>query len=331
MELFELTKALVNIESITGHEAACSEFLRRELAARKFRIELQPVSEGRANVFAYRGAPDVVLSTHVDTVPPFYPASEDEGFIYGRGACDAKGIVASQIMAAERLVSENVENFGLLFLVGEEAVSDGARVANLSPPGSKYIVNGEPTNNKLVVGSKGILRVDLRTRGKMAHSAYPHWGDSAIEKLLDILNDLRKLRLPRSPVLGPSTMNIGVISGGRAANVIPDEAEAQVLFRTVNADSKLRRRVDTLLQGRCAYEFVRDTPALELEKLEGFETDVVAFTTDLPNLAAWGRPVLLGPGSIDAAHTDCERVRKADLVRAVDLYCRLVRELKNRD
>lgn len=331
MELFELTKTLVNIESITGHEAACSEFLGRELAARKFRIELQPVSQGRANVFASRGTPDVVLSTHVDTVPPFYPASEDEQFIYGRGACDAKGIVASQIMAAERLVSENVENFGLLFLVGEEAVSDGARVANLSPPGSKYIVNGEPTNNKLVVGSKGILRVDLRTRGKMAHSAYPHWGDSAIEKLLDILNDLRKLRLPRSPVLGPSTMNIGVISGGRAANVIPDEADAQVLFRTVNADGKLRRRVDTVLQGRCEYEFVRDTPAFELEKLEGFETDVVAFTTDLPNLTAWGRPVLLGPGSIDAAHTDCERVRKVDLVRAIDLYCRLVRELKNRD
>ncbi len=330
MELFELTKALVNIESVTGHEGACSEFLQKELAARDFQVELQPVSAGRANVFACRRAPLIVLSTHMDTVPPFFPASEDAEYIYGRGACDAKGIVASQVIAAERLAREGVDDFGVLFVVGEETVSDGARVANLSPRGSKYIIGGEPTDNKLVVGSKGILRVDLRTQGKMAHSAYPQWGESAIDKLLDLLAGLRRLPLPKDPVLGPSTMNIGMISGGRAANVIPDEAEAQVLFRTVNSDGNLRRRVESLLRGRCDYEFVRDTPALKLEKIDGFETDVVAFTTDLPNLASWGRPVLLGPGSINAAHTEHERVRKADLVKAVDLYCRLVRELKKK-
>ena len=330
MELFELTKTLVNMESVTGHERACSEFLRSYLVARKFQVELQPVTDGRANLFARRGTPQIVLSTHLDTVPPFFPASEDEEFIYGRGSCDAKGIVASQVMAAQRLVKEGFENFGVLLLVGEENVSDGARVANLTPPGSKYIINGEPTNNKLVVGSKGILRVDIRTKGKMAHSAYPHLGESAIEKLLDILARLRKLPLPRDRVLGPSTLNVGVISGGRAANVIPDQAEAQVLFRTVNASGGLRRSIERLLKDQCQYEFVRDTPALKMEKLDGFETDVVAFTTDLPNLNRWGRPVLLGPGSIDAAHTDRERVRKADLVRAVDLYCRLVRELKVR-
>jgi len=330
VELFELTKALVNIESVTGHEGACFEYLRAYLGARRFHVETQPVSNGRANLFASRGKPAVVLSTHLDTVPPFIPAGENAEFIYGRGSCDAKGIVASQVMAAERLVKEGLESFGLLLLVGEENISDGARVANRTPPGSKYIINGEPTDNKLVVGSKGILRVDIRTHGKMAHSAYPHLGESAIEKLLDILAGLRRLPLPKDRVLGRSTMNIGVISGGHAANVIPDQAEAQVLFRTVNASCGLRRKIERLLKGRCEYEFVRDTPALRMEKLDGFETGVVAFTTDLPNLNRWGRPVLLGPGSISAAHTDKERVRKADLVQAVDLYCRLVRELKAR-
>ena len=330
MELFELTKTLVNTESVTGDEKACAELIADYLAQRKFQVELQPVTPGRPNVFATRGAPEVVLSTHFDTVPPFFPAREDSDYIYGRGACDAKGILASQVVAAERLANEGVEGFGLLFMVGEETLSDGARAANLSPRGSKYLINGEPTDNKLALGTKGILRVDLRTLGKMAHSAYPHLGESAIDKLLELLSDLRRLPLPRDPLLGPSTVNIGVISGGRAANIVPDEAEAQVLFRTVRGAPEFRNKIEALLRGRCEFEFVRDTPALEMEKLDGFETDVVAFTTDLPNLTRWGRPVLLGPGSITVAHTDHECVRKADLVRAVDLYCRLVRELKAR-
>ena len=338
MQLFELTRALVDIESVTGNERGCAEFLRDYLAERKLEVELVPVpdagSSGRANVFAVCGAPEVVLSTHLDTVPPFFPAREDSDFIYGRGACDAKGIIASEVVAAERLLGEGARDFGLLFLVGEETLSDGARAANAAPRGSRYIINGEPTDNKLAIGTKGILRLDVRTRGKMAHSAYPQLGESAIEKLLDVLAEVRRLPLPRDPVLGPSTVNIGVISGGRAANVIPDEAEAQVLFRTVNGAQELRRQLERLLEGRCEYEFVRDTPALmmeKLDKLDGFETEVVAFTTDLPSLTNWGRPLLLGPGSISVAHTDHERVSKADLVRAVDLYCRLVRELKARD
>jgi acetylornithine deacetylase len=330
MELFELTRALVNIESITGNEKACAAFLRDYLAERNFRVELQPVGPERSNVLALNGEPEVVLSTHIDTVPPFLPASEDEEYIHGRGSCDAKGILASQIIAAERLLAEGVKNFGLLFLVGEETLSDGARVANLSPRGAKYIINGEPTDNKLALGTKGILRVDIRAKGRMAHSAYPHLGESAIEKLLDVLADIRRLTLPEDPVLGPSTLNIGLISGGRAANVIPDLAQAQVLIRTVNGADELRAKIRSLLEGRCEYEFIRYTPALLMEKLDGFETEVVAFTTDLPNLAAWGRPLLLGPGSISVAHTDHERVRKADLTRAVELYCQLVRRLKGK-
>ncbi len=330
MQLFELTRKLVNIESLSGHEAACAAFLRTYLAERGFQVELQHVEGDRANVFATLGAPDVVLSTHMDTVPPFVPASEDAECLYGRGSCDAKGILASQVVAAECLASEGVTNFGLLFLVGEETVSDGARRANESPRGAKFIINGEPTDNKLAVGSKGILRVDVVARGRMAHSAYPHLGESAIEKLLDVLHDLRSLALPADPLLGPSTMNIGVIAGGRAANVVPDEARAQVLIRTVNGSAELRAKIAKILGGRCEFEFVRETPALHLEKLDGFETDVVAFTTDLPCLTRWGRPLLIGPGSIAAAHTDHEGVRKADLERAVEIYGRLVKQLKKK-
>jgi len=328
LNLFELTRNLVLIDSVTGNEGECTEFLRGILTQQGFQVELQPVESGRSNLLALRGAPEVMLSTHVDTVPPFFPYREDFDFIYGRGACDAKGIIASQIVAAERLIDEGVGDFGLLFLVGEETLSDGARVANESPRGSKFIINGEPTENKLALGTKGILRVHIRTRGRMAHSAYPQFGESAIENLLDVLAALRGLDLPSDPTLGPSTLNIGVISGGRAANVIPDEASAEVLIRTVNGTHELRQTIAALLGGRCDYEFIRETPALRLEKIDGFETDVVAFTTDLSSLTRWGRRVLLGPGSIRVAHTSEERIAKADLIRAVELYCRLVRDLK---
>jgi len=330
MNLFELTRALVNIESVSGNESACAAMLRDYLAERGFKVEPIPVAPDRWNVFATCGSPVVVLSTHIDTVPPFVPASEDDEFIYGRGSCDAKGIVACQVIAAERLVQEGVTDFGLLFLVGEETMSDGARRANESPVGCRYMINGEPTENKLALGSKGILRVDIRARGRMAHSAYPHLGESAIDKLLDILADLRRMPLRVDPILGPSTMNIGVISGGRAANIVADEARAEVLIRTVNGGDELRQNLRGILSGRCEYEFVRETPALKMERLDGFETDVVAFTTDLPNLTHWGRPLLLGPGSIHVAHTDHECVRKADLLQAVELYCRLVRQLKSK-
>ena len=329
-ELFELTKTLVNFESVTGHEKSCSDFLSGYLQSRGFQTELQPVTEGRANVFARLGKPDVVLSTHMDTVPPHIPAGEDDEFLYGRGSCDAKGILASQLMAALGLKASGLENFGLLFVVGEETLSDGARKANASPAGSKFIINGEPTENRLAVATKGNLRVDIRANGKMAHSAYPDLGESAIEKILDILADVRKVPLPADPVMGCATMNIGFIEGGHAPNVIPDSASAEILFRTVCPSTELCRQLEKIFEGRCQYEFVRDTLPIRMEPIGGFETDVVAYSTDLPNLTRWGRPLLLGPGTIHVAHTDHECVRKRDLIRAVDLYSRLVRELKNR-
>ncbi|HUI42691.1 MAG TPA: M20/M25/M40 family metallo-hydrolase [Terriglobia bacterium] len=330
MELLELTKALVNINSVTGHEVACAEFLRQHLAGRGFEVQMQPVSGQRANVFASRGIPKVVLSTHMDTVPPYLHAREDEQFIYGRGACDAKGIIAAQVTAAARLMAEGLSDFGLLFVVGEETGSDGARAANLLAPGSEYIINGEPTENRLVIGTKGILWVKIEARGKMAHSAYTELGESAIEKLLDILADLRRLPLPRDPVFGPATMNIGLISGGRAPNVIPDRADCEIMYRMVPElpeGPHLLRAIEQSVHGRAKLTVLRETPPLKMEAVEGLETRVVAFTTDLPSLGNWGRPLLIGPGTIHEAHTKNEKVAKADLTEAVEIYARLVREL----
>ncbi len=333
-DLFTLTKDLVNIPSITGDEGACATFMQGFLAKRGWKVERLPVSDGRFNVFASRGQPEIVLSTHLDTVPPFSRAHEDEEFIYGRGSCDAKGIAASQVIAAERLAGEGLEEVGLLFVVGEETLSDGAQAANALPPGSKYLINGEPTANKLALGTKGVLRFDLHVKGKMAHSAYPHLGDSAVEKLLDILADVRKLPLPVDETLGPCTLNIGMISGGCAVNVVPGEARARLLFRTVPQSPgapDLKARMLGLLEGRCDFEVVRETPWIKMEKLDGFEAEVVAFSTDIPSLTRWGQPFLLGPGTIHVAHTDHECIRKSDLLEAVELYCRLAKLLNVKD
>lgn len=330
MELFELTKTLVNVNSVTGSESACAHFLREYLDGMGLGVEMQPVDSTRCNVFAIRGKPKVVLSTHMDTVPPFFQAREDADFIYGRGSCDAKGIIAAQVTAAERLLAEGCGDFGLLFLVGEETTSEGARAANLTPCGSQFIINGEPTDNLLAIGSKGNLWFKIEVQGRAAHSAYPALGDPAIEKLLDILADVRRLPLPHDPVFGPSTLNIGLIAGGRAANVIPDHAEADILIRSIpeppNVQS-LRTRVERLLEGRCNLTLVRDTPPLKMEALEGYDTQMVSFTTDLPSLTNWGRPLLIGPGSIHEAHTENEKVPKAELLKAVHIYVKLVRDL----
>ncbi|MDE3178315.1 MAG: M20/M25/M40 family metallo-hydrolase [Acidobacteriota bacterium] len=332
-DLFGLTRTLVDIPSITGSEGPCADYLAGYLGEKGWEVETIPVSPGRFNIFASRGRPRIVLSTHLDTVPPFIASREDVDSIHGRGSCDAKGIAAAEIVAAEKLTAEGMKNLGLLFLVGEETISDGAQAANRVPRGCEYIINGEPTLNKLALGTKGNLRVDLRVKGRMAHSAYPHLGESAIEKLLDVLMDVRKMPLPADDVLGEGTLNIGMISGGCAANVIPGEAAAQLLFRTVPPKPgapDFQSQVESLLKGRCDFTIVRSTPALKMEPLDGFDTDVVAFSTDLPALTAWGRPFLLGPGSVHVAHTDNEHVRKQDLLEAVEHYCRLVRLLAAR-
>jgi len=327
VELFDLTAALIKIDSPTGSEQRVTRFLRDYLEAAGFAAQLQEVGEERSNIYAQVGEPSIVFSTHTDTVLPNLPFHADDDFIYGRGACDAKGIIAAQIKAAEELLATGARNFGLLFVVGEERGSDGARAANTIPNRCRFFINGEPTENKLALGSKGALRVEVATTGRAAHSAYPQQGESAILKLLDALNDVRGLALPSHHLLGETTCNIGMISGGIQANVIPDAAKAELMFRTVTETSVIKNLLAATIQNRAALHYIFECAPVFLEALEGFETTVVAYTTDIPLLTNWGRPLLLGPGSILDAHTPHERIAKKELERAVEIYCAMAQKL----
>jgi acetylornithine deacetylase len=329
MTVAAFTRQLVDIESITGNEGRVGDFLHRELLRRGFEADKIPVEGARCNVFAISSdqpRPAVVFSTHMDTVPPFIPSSEDATRVFGRGSCDAKGIIATQVEAAERLRGEGV-HVGLLFLVGEERDSLGAKAANQNPPGSKFLVNGEPTENQIAIASKGALRVEVIAEGRMAHSAYPELGESAIDKLLLALQRLRAMKLPVEEGIGPCTLNIGVIEGGRAPNVVPDKARAQLLYRLVGSSEQLKRGIVEAVGTLAKVEFVLEIPFVRLRTLDGLATMVAAFTTDIPALSAWGQPLLVGPGSIHVAHTDGEYVEKKQLQDAVDLYCAIARQL----
>jgi acetylornithine deacetylase len=328
MDPIRLTRELIGIQSITGNEAAVGAALYDELSRMGYTVHKMPVEQGRFNVQATPDGrpPELVFSTHMDTVPPFLPVSDDGDKICGRGACDAKGIIAAQIAACERLRKQGAP-VGLLFVVGEERDSLGAKVANANPLGSRFLINGEPTENKIAVASKGALRVELVAKGKMAHSAYPELGESAINKLLDALDRLRRMKLPENPEVGPATMNIGVLEGGRAPNVIADEARAHLLYRLVGPSEDLRRQIREAVTGLAEAEFVLEIPFVKLRTVPGMETMVASFTTDIPALSNWGEPVLLGPGSIHVAHTEFEYISKKQLLQAVDLYCEVAKKL----
>jgi acetylornithine deacetylase len=329
MDVVALTRQLVDIESITGNEALVGDAVHAELCRLGYQANKVPVEGKRCNVYAtwpQQTRPAVVFSTHMDTVPPFIPSSEDATRVYGRGSCDAKGIIAAQIAAAERLRTEGM-HVGLLFLVGEERDSLGAKVANQQSPGCKFLVNGEPTENRIASASKGTLRVNVIAEGRMAHSAYPELGDSAIDKLLEALNHLRAMKLPTEEGIGPSTLNIGVIEGGRAPNVIPDQACAQLLYRLVGPADSLRQQIEQTVGTLARVEFILEIPFLRLRAMDGLPTMIAAFTTDIPWLSNWGQPLLVGPGSIHVAHTDGEYVEKMQLSDAVDLYCSIAKRL----
>jgi acetylornithine deacetylase len=340
----ELTRQLVKVSSLTYHEHDAGVFLDGVLTANGWKTERMPVpgpAEGtpgakaeqgetkqRFNVYAAQPGvtPDLVFSTHMDTVPPFFDLHEDETYLYGRGSCDAKGIIAAQIAAAERLRDRGVK-VGLLFVVGEERDSAGAKVANENPRGSRFLINGEPTDNRLALASKGCLRVELYAEGKMAHSAYPELGESAIDKLVNALADIQKLPLPIVEGIGESTLNVGLISGGRAPNVIADAAEAHLLIRLVSPSEDTRAAILAAVAGRARVEFSLELPFVQMRRVGNLPTMVAKFTTDIPSLTAWGEPFLLGPGSIHVAHTPDERIQKRELLQAVDLYVQLAEEL----
>lgn len=332
MNLFEFTKSLMNIPSVSGDEEAVGFYLRDYLQSLGWTVELQAVSGNQNNVIAYlNDGPRVFLSTHMDTVPPFIEASEDDEKIYGRGACDAKGIIAAQITAAEQLRKEGIEDIGLLYTVEEERASTGGKTANLHPIAAKceYMINGEPTDNDLGIGSKGTFRLKIRTTGKAAHSAYPEEGDSAIEKLLDILEDIRRTKFPNDDFFGGTTVNIGTIEGGTALNVIPPKAEAGIAIRLTTKRQPIEDALMSLIRGRGEIEVLSCSEPVRMLAVEGFKQKVVRFTTDIPYLTKWGQPLLLGPGSILVAHTKDEFVLKKDLEEAVRLYRNLVKKLLN--
>jgi acetylornithine deacetylase len=332
MDAVQLTRALVDIESTTGAEAAAAEYLHAYLAVLAARTggiaERMVVTEERFNVLATWGTPVVTLSTHIDTVPPFFASREDDDFVWGRGSCDAKGIIAAMVAAAERLLAAGTRNFGLLFVVGEEKDSLGSLAAAKDSRGSRFLINGEPTENQLALGSKGALRFELIARGKLAHSAYPELGESAIEKLLDVLEDVRRMSLPSDELLGKSTLNIGTIVGGRAPNVIADHAQAELMFRLVGNSAVVRDALTAVVRGRVEVREALCTEPIRMEAVDGLQSTVVAFTTDIPNFAgAWGKPLLIGPGSIHVAHTSEERIAKKELQEAVGIYERMVTQL----
>jgi len=333
MHLFELTRALVDTESITGNEERIGFQLLDYVSALAARYgghaERSEVEPHRSNVFAFWGdRPAVTLSTHMDTVPPFIASREDGEFIWGRGACDTKGIIAAMLTAAEALLERGQRNFGVLFVVGEERNSAGAYHAAAHPRGCRYLINGEPTENRLALGSKGALRYLIAATGRMAHSAYPELGESAIDKLLDCLAEIRKLPLPVDDLLGPSTLNIGTIAGGRAPNIIADQASAEIMIRLVGDSAGIREGIARAVHGKAEAHDVLEIPALRLGSLSGMETTVVAFTTDIPAFGdAWGTPFLIGPGSIHVAHTLEERIPKRQLEDAVGIYENMVSQL----
>jgi len=330
MKLVELTKSLMSIPSVSGEEEAVGFWLRNHLESLGWTVELQKVSENQNNLIAWlNDTPRVWFSTHLDTVPPFIPPTEDDEKIYGRGACDAKGIIASQITATERLRTEGIEDIGLLYTVEEERSSTGARAANDHPLASRceYMINGEPTDNDLAVGSKGSFRLKIKTTGKAAHSAYPEQGDSAIETLLDVLDDVRHTKFPSEEFFGKTTVNVGTIEGGVALNVIAPKAEAGLLIRLTTPRGPIEEALKNVIRGRGEIEVLSCSEPVRMLEVGGFKQKTVRFTTDIPYLTNWGQPLLLGPGSILVAHTKDEFVLKKDLDEAVDLYAKLAKNL----
>jgi acetylornithine deacetylase len=323
-----LTRDLVDIDSTTGREHEVATWLAAFLRNLGYRVSEQPIGDGRFNVFArLEATPRVVFSTHFDCVPPFAASRQEGGVIFGRGSCDAKGILASQVVAVERLRAAGESRIAMLFVAGEERGSDGARVANdHAPEGVRFLINGEPTENRLGIATRGVLRVKLRASGRAAHSSFPELGESAIDKLLDALMVLRGVALPEDSVLGRTHYTVGLIEGGVAPNVVSPRASAEILFRIVGDGAPVRTALKVVEQ-LVTIEPVLDIPAVRMHTLPGFDTAVFPYTTDIPLLTRWGTPLLLGPGSIHVAHTDDEHVSVDELRQAVELYERIARQL----
>jgi acetylornithine deacetylase len=327
-----LTRELVALETPTGNEGPAVDLLAGLLDRLGYRVVRQPVTRGRDNLYAYREPPEGVFSTHLDCVPPYLPLREDETHLHGRGTCDAKGLAAAMVVAAERLTAAGERRIGLLFVVGEENGSDGAQLAHELAPRGRFLINGEPTENRLSLGQKGSIKIVLECAGQAAHSAYPEEGRSAILPLLDTIARLRAMPLPTDPMLGTGTLNVGVINGGVAPNVIPPFARAELLMRLVGPSDQLRNAIAGLAEPGVTVSFPTELPYFKNSTAApaGWDTTVVSYASDLPFHKAWGEGYQLGPGTIKVAHTDLERVSKAELLQGVELYVKLATDLIGR-
>ena len=326
-DVVALAAELLAIDSSTGAESGAVDFVSNWLVTRSWNVHLQEVTRGRANIWASRKGGGVTLSTHLDTVPPYIPPKLVGDKLQGRGACDAKGIAAAMLVAADKLAKGGEERVDLLFVVGEEKGSDGARSANRLKATSKFLVNGEPTESRLASGAKGSLRVTVRTRGRAAHSAYAHLGQSAITPMIELLPALNALELPSDAVLGETTLNVGTLRAGTEANIVPAEAEAELMFRLVGDPGTVKKQVDKWAKGRAELEYGSYIPAQHFHTISGFEVAPVAYTSDIPLLGKWGTPLLFGPGSIHVAHTPDEFIDVNELRAAVGAYERIVKNL----
>lgn len=326
-DVVALAAELLTIDSSTGAESGAVDFVSKWLVARGWNVSLQEISRGRANVWASRSGKGVTLSTHLDTVPPYIAPRLVGDKLYGRGACDAKGIAAAMLVAADNLANSGEQRVDLLFVVGEEKGSDGARAANRLAATSRFLVNGEPTESKLASGAKGSLRVMVRTRGRAAHSAYAHLGESAIKPMLELLPALENIDLPTDAVLGTTTLNVGTLRAGTEANIVPASAEAEIMFRIVGDPDPVRAQLDQWANGKAELEYGSYIPAQHFHTIPGFEVAPVAYTSDIPLLGKWGTPLLFGPGSIHVAHTPDEFIDVTELRASVAAYERIVRSL----
>lgn len=330
MDVIKLTRSLVDIASVTGEEKELGDFLFAFLESKGWNCIKQEVQPDRFNILALQGKPSILLTTHIDTVPPFFASAEDANFVYGRGACDAKGIAAAMICAAMALFKKGVTDVGLLFVVGEETDSVGATKAVDLDLRCTFVINGEPTDNTLVAAHKGVVSFQIFTSGVAAHSAYPEAGESAIDKLIEILENLKESQFPNDPTLGSTSLNIGKISGGIAANVLADCAQADVLMRTVCESGRYLKILAKVVEERGRLKLLKKSEPQIMESVEGFSTKVVGYGTDIPILRSLGTPLLFGPGSIFEAHKSREKISKKELNDGVEWYQKLVQELRSR-
>ncbi|KAI3335985.1 hypothetical protein F4824DRAFT_138416 [Ustulina deusta] len=333
-----LLKSLMSIVSTSELEHGIGVFLEQHLQGLGYTVERIPIAPGstRHNVYAYLGSSRqtrVLLTAHMDTVPPHIPLSIDGEIIRGRGSSDDLGPLAAQILAAEELRREGKiraeGDIGLLFVVGEENGGHGMIAANDMGLSWEAGIFAEPTESKLAKGHKGQVAFEVIAQGVACHSGYPHLGKSATSALLAVLNELSATSWPESDLLGPSTFNIGTLEGGEKHNIVAPSAKALCEVRMVADLPGIKAKLREIVSRHADVElrFVFEYPEALLDwEIDGFDAAPVAFGTDVPRLRNefCGKRVLYGPGSILVAHGPDEYIRVPELIESISGYKRLV-------